>query len=87
MTELVAVSGVTMQEAASLLFALNAQWQEHAHTIQYISELSSEEREETDGILRAMFASQLYRSYFESARPMLNRRAVRYIDELLAKPS
>jgi hypothetical protein len=87
MTELVRLTSVTTEEAASLLFALNAQWQTFAHSIEYIDELSSDERAEFDGILRGMFMSRLYRTYYDNQRPMLNRHAVRYIDNLMAHPS
>jgi len=76
---------VTTEEAASLLFALNAQWQTFAHSIEYIDELSSDERAEFDGTLRGMFMSRLYRTYYDNHRSTLNRHAVRYIDSLMAQ--
>jgi hypothetical protein len=87
MTEIVRLTGVTTEEAASLLSGLHAQWEAHAHTIEYMDELSSEERAQVDGMLRGMFMSRLYRTYYDHHRSTLNRHAVRYIDGLMAQPS
>ena len=86
MSELVRVTGVTTEEAASLLFAFNAQFQSFAHSIEFIGELSSEERREFEGNLQGMFTAPLFRSYFNNQRPMLNQHAVRYIEKLLTQP-
>jgi len=87
MTELIRLTGVTTEEAASLLFGLHAQWEAHFHTIEYIGELSSEERAQVDGMLRGMLTSRLYRTYYDHHRSAFNRRAVRYIDSLMAEPN
>jgi hypothetical protein len=78
-------AGVTEAEASGLFYYEMVWWQHRAFTIRYIGELSDEERAEFDGGIRFFYGATLNRLWYETEKPRLNQRTVRYVDDVLAQ--
>ena len=79
-------SGITAEEAVSVLWNEAAWWQYRVQAIIYVNELTTAERIAFDGTLHSYKENPLRRLWYETTKPTLNPDAVRYIDNLLAQP-
>jgi hypothetical protein len=86
--ELMATAGLTQAEALRLMFDQEAWWQYRAQTIQYIDELSEGERVGFDESIRQGYGGARFieARWYVNRKLTLNPDAVRYVDNLLAKP-
>jgi len=86
-TETARLTGMSVEDTAAVLWALQSQFEWLARTIAYIDELPDGRRDDVDRNLRMVYGViPLSKMYYAMMKPTLNRDAVRYIDELLARP-
>jgi len=86
MSEMTRLTGMTIEDATALLWALSAQFEWLARSIAYIDELPPSRREDVDRNLHAIYGMiPVSKMFYGMMKPTLNRDAVRYIDDLLAR--
>ncbi len=79
--------GLTEEEAIALHFEELAWFYPRVPAIQYIDHLPASERETFNLLVRRNYGNlEPSRTWYECTKPILNRDAVRYIDNLLAQP-
>ena len=79
-------TGLTREEAISLHSESIARWSNVAQTFLYIDELNPGDRAQFDGSTRFALSEHAYRLWYDLFKPNLNPDAVRYVDNLLARP-
>ena len=80
-------AGLTREEAMALFLDQYASWVQNVRVINYGEELTQSERTTNDQGMRDTYGSRpLGRLWYETTKATLNRDAVRYIDNLLARP-
>ena len=78
---------ISPEEALQVFWDGWAWWHTRSQTIEYIDELSPDEREEFHAVTRFSFREGTFsRIWLEENKPLLNRKSVRYIENLLAQP-
>jgi hypothetical protein len=79
--------GLTAGEAGQLVWEQMTWWHYRSHTIAHVSELTDGERAEFDRSVRDSYGKgALQRLWYDTTKPTLNPDAVRYVDDLLARP-
>lgn len=79
--------GLTRDKATSRLSEAFACWSNRCPTIEYLDELLPGQRIELVRALRLNYGMPgAARTWYENMKPLLNPEAVRYIDNLIAKP-
>lgn len=78
---------ISPEEALQVSWDGYAWWHSRSQTIECIDELSPDEREEFHAVTRLAFREGTFsRIWLEENKPFLNRKSVRYIENLLAQP-
>jgi hypothetical protein len=78
---------IGQDEALQVQFDLWAWWLSRAQTIEYIDQLSPDERDEFHATTRLLYREgAISRLWLDENKPLLNRKAVRYVENLLARP-
>ena len=84
--ELVARTGLSEEEAYRLFSEQMAWWNYRSQVIAYIDELPDGERIQFDAAIRRFFGHPVARLWYQTLRPTLSPEAVRYVDDVMARP-
>ena len=85
--EMVGRAGLTVEEANRVFWFFLGFWQIRSESLRHLKELPDSERKDFDTRMRVQYsAGSLERVWYESNRDILGADAVRYIDNLLARP-
>ena len=87
-TGLMEAAGLTLEEANAVWWDQTAWWAYRVQVIPHLDELPAGERFEFEARTRANYGSPtLARFWYDSNKGTLNPEAVRYIENLLARPA